>query len=47
MSIVDLLVERGADINKLTSHLGGAIQTATYHGDKAIVERLLAAGAVI
>jgi ankyrin repeat protein len=44
MSMVDLLIERGADVNKVTSHLGGSIQTARYHTDMAMVERLLAAG---
>jgi hypothetical protein len=42
---------RGADANKVTSHLGRAIQSVTRKllwkiGDKAMAEKLLAAGAV-
>jgi hypothetical protein len=47
MLMVDLLIERGADANKVTSHVEGAIQTARYGADKPVVERLRAAGAGI
>jgi ankyrin repeat protein len=45
MSMVDLLIENGAGVNKVSGHLGGAIQTARYHNDEAMVRRLLDAGA--
>jgi hypothetical protein len=44
MSMVDLLIEKGVDANKVTSHLGGAIQTARYDADKPVMERFRAAG---